>query len=313
MAPASTRITWKGAISFGLVHIPIALHTATVEVRPKFNLLDKESGSAVGYQQVSKGTGQTVDQENIVKGTAVGEGEYVALTKEEIRQALPRATQMIEIEAFVPGSSIDPMYFNKPYHVAPGPRGQKAFNLLRDTLKKTQMVGIARVVISTKQHMAALRPLGKGLVLNLLRWAEEIREAPAQSEADTPVTAKEIQMAEMLVNDMATAWSPDLFKNDFKEQLEQLIAAKTKSGDIMKIKIPGQEIAPSGAEVIDLTDLLKRSLAGGRKATSENVKAGTVAKSPKAAANDSQRRAAAAAKSPTKSRSSVTPLRKKSA
>ena len=235
----------------------------------------------------------------------------MALTKEEIRQALPRATQLIEIEAFVPGSSIDPMYFNKPYHVAPGQRGQKAFNLLRDTLKKTEMVGIARVVMSTKQHLAALRPAGKGLVLNLLRWADEIREAPAIPEADSPATTKEIQMAEMLVKDMAAAWSPDMFHDDFKDRLQALIDLKAKSGDIMQVKVPGQEIAPAGAEVIDLTDLLKRSL--GRAASAEPVKAGRVAKAPKAAANDAVRRAAAASKAPAKARASVTPLRKKSA
>lgn len=310
MQPASTRTTWKGAISFGLVHIPIALHSATVESRPKFNLLDQESGSKIGYQQVSKSTGQAVDQSQMVKGVQVGEGQYVALTREEIRQALPRATQLIEIEAFVPGSAIDPMYFNKPYHVAPAARGQKAYNLLRDTLKKTEMVGIARVVISTKQHMAALRPMGKGLVLNLLRWADEIREQPAFPEAETPPTAKEVQMAEMLVNDMAAAWSPDMWHDDFKAALEQLVDLKAKKGDIMQVKVPGQEIAPTGAEVIDLTDLLKRSLG---RSSAEPVKSGKVAKTAKPAANDAQRRAAAAAKAPTKSRASVTPLRKKSA
>lgn len=310
-APASTRTTWKGAISFGLVHIPIALHTATVDIRPKFNLLDKDSGSAVGYQQISKATGAVVDQSQTVKGVAVGEGAYVALTKEEIRQALPRATQLIEIESFVPSSAIDPMYFNKPYHVAPGARGQKAFNLLRDTLKKTEMVGIARVVISTKQHMAALRPVGKGLVLNLLRWAEEIREAPQVSGADTPVSAKEAEMAERLVKELAGAWAPDLWHDDFKQRLEELVAAKAKAGDIMQVAMPGQEIATPGAEVIDLTDLLKRSLE--RKGQSEPVKSGKVAKTPKFAANDDQRRVAAAAKAPSKSRASVTPLRRKSA
>jgi DNA end-binding protein Ku len=302
MAPPSTRTVWKGAISFGLVHIPIALHSATAEVRPKFRLFDSESMAPVGYQQVSKTTGKAVDAEQMIKGLEVEEGQYVTLSKEEIREALPKATQTVDIEAFVNADEIDPAFYNKPYHVVPSTRGHKAFALLRDTLRKTNRVGIARVVISTKQHMAALRPVGNGLMLNLLRWSEEMREAPAGAETEVKASDKEIKMAEMLVNDMVTAWSPDLFHDEFKEQVQALVDAKIKAGKITQVQLPGQEVAPASADVIDLTDMLRRSLQSRHTPTKTPARR---------AANEDQRRAAAAAKSSGKAKATVTPIRRK--
>lgn len=304
-APPSTRTVWKGAISFGLVHIPIALYGATAETRPKFKMIDKGSMSPVGNKQVSKTTGEAVTQEEIVKGIEVEDGQFVVLTKEEIREALPKATQTIEIESFVDAAEIPTLYYQKPYHVAPGARGQKAYALLRDTLKKTGKVGIAKVVIATKQHLAALMPLGNGLVLNLLRWADEVREAPASVAGDagsTAPTERELKMAEQLVNDMADAWSPDLFRDEFKEQLNALIQRKAAMGDTASIQpLPGQEVAQPSADVIDLTELLKRSLQG---KASPAKGAGR-----DAAANDEvpEKKRAAASKSSAKARASVKP------
>ena len=311
MATASTRTVWKGAISFGLVHIPVALYTATAETRPKFNLIDKASMSPVGNQQVSKTTGEAVQRDEVVKGIEVEDGQFVVLTKEEIRSALPKSTQTIEIESFVEAGDIPPTYFQKPYYVAPVNKGQKAYLLLRDTLRKTGKAGLARVVISTKQHLAALVPFGDGLALNLLRWADEIREFPASVMPDAGSTAptdREMKMAEQLVNDMADAWSPDLFHDEFKEKLNELVQRKAQAGDVATLQpLPGEEVAGPSAEVIDLTELLKRSLK-------------TAAPAPKvartAAANDEEPAAkrAAAGKSAAKARATVKPSpRRKSA
>jgi len=308
-APASTRAAWKGAISFGLVHIPVVLHSATAESRPKFNLIDPTSMSPVGNKQVSKITGEAVQREELVKGIQVEEGQYVVLSKEDIRNALPRTTQTIEIEAFVDASEIPPLFFNKPYYVAPGARGAKPFALLREVLRKTGKAGVAKVVISTKQHLAALLPVGDGLVLNLLRWADEVRDAPSSLLGDVSGVAlndRELKMAEQLVNELAAAWSPDLFHDEFKEKLQQLVQAKAAAGDVATLQpLPGEE-APSaggGAEIVDLTELLRQSLK--RKS----------AEAPKqvAAANDEEqippalRKKAAAAKAPAKARTSVKP------
>jgi DNA end-binding protein Ku len=319
-APASTRATWKGAISFGLVHIPVVLHSATAETRPKFNLIDKASMSPVGNQQVSKTTGEAVQREELVKGIEVEEGQYVVLSKDEIRAALPKTTQTIEIESFVDASAIPPTFFSKPYHVAPGTRGAKPFALLRDVLKRTGKAGIARVVISTKQHLAALMPVGEGMVLELLRWADEVREAPsaALDDAATKVNEREMKMAEQLVNELASGWSPDLFHDEFREKLQQLVEAKAAAGDVATLQLlPGEETpaAPS-AEIVDLTELLKRSLRG--KAPAAAPAPATPARGTgrrQAAANDeetSSRKRAVAADAPAgKAKASVKPAARK--
>ncbi|MDB5942814.1 MAG: Non-ous end joining protein Ku [Ramlibacter sp.] len=316
MATASTRTVWKGAISFGLVHIPVALYTATAETRPKFNLIDKSSMSPVGNKQVNKTTGEAVQREELVKGIEVDDGQFVVLSKEEIRSALPKSTQTIEIEAFVDADAIPPTYYQKPYYVAPVNKGQKAYLLLRDTLRKTGKAGLARVVISTKQHLAALVPFKDGLALNLLRWADEIRDFPASVMPDAGTAAptdKELRMAEQLVNDMADAWSPDLFHDEFKEKLNELVQAKARAGDVATLQpLPGEEVAQTSAEVIDLTELLKRSLK--TPAAAKSAAAARPVRS--AAANDETPPAkrAAASKTPSKARATVKPSpRRKSA
>jgi DNA end-binding protein Ku len=220
---------------------------------------------------------------------------------------------------FVEAADIPATYFQKPYYVAPVNKGQKAYLLLRDTLRKTGKAGLARpgkaglarVVISTRQHLAALVPFGDGLALNLLRWADEIRDFPASVmlDADTPApTARELKMAEQLVNDMADAWSPSLFHDEFKEKLDELLQRKARAGDVATVQpLPGEEVAQPSAEVIDLTELLKRSLKGA-------AQAGRGGRS--AAANDEapKLKRAAAGKSAAKARASVKPTpRRKSA
>ena len=264
MPAASSRSTWKGAISFGLVHIPVELRSATAESRQSFKWIDSKTASAVGNQQINKVTGEAIDPSQVVKGLEYDEGRFVTLTKEEIRAALPKTTQTIEIEAFVDVDSIPYGYFQRPYHVAPLGKGQKAYALLRDTLKKTHKAGLARVVISTKQHFSALMPEGDGMVLNLLRWSDEVRDMNGLALPDSSVkpTDKELKMAEMLVEDLAAQWSPGLFHDEFKEQLKELVEEKARSGNLITVagaKSEG-EAERSSADVLDLTELLQRSL-----------------------------------------------------
>jgi len=300
-APTSSRTLWKGAISFGLVHIPVTLHSATAENRMKFNLLDKSTMTPVGNQQVNKATGAAMEREEVVKGFEVEKDQFVVLTPEEIKAALPRSTQTIDMEAFVEREQIPSVYFHKPYYVSPaGKGGQKPFALLRETLERTGKVGIARVVISTKQHLAVLMPHGKGLVLNLLRWEDEVRDTaglPWPGE-DVSVSTAELKMAEQLVDAMAGDWQPDLFHDEFREKLMALVEQKAKEGGLRAVApLPGEE-PPASAEVIDLTELLRRSLKGNAKAAP--VKKGTPR--PDDAANDEAapvRKAAARKTSPT--------------
>ena len=294
MAPSSTRTLWKGAISFGLVHIPITLHSATVESRMKFHLLDKKTMSAVGNQQVNKTTGEAMPKEEVVKGFEYEKDQFVVLEPDEIKAALPRSTQTIDIEAFVDGSRIPTVYFNKPYYVAPAAKGQKPYLLLLETLRRTGKVGLARVVISTRQHLAALVPSDEGLVLELLRWADEVRDTaglPLPDPKETSVTERELKMAEQLVNELQDEWKPDAFHDEFREKLEQVIEAKVKAGEGGHITkpLPGEEVRTS-ADIIDLTELLRRSLRGG--AAGRGAEAGAGAEAPKAKAAGSRRKAA---------------------
>ncbi|MGV3570285.1 MAG: Ku protein [Ramlibacter sp.] len=311
-APTSSRTLWKGAISFGLVHIPVTLHSATAENRMKFNLLDKQTMSPVGNKQVNKATGDAMAREEIVKGFEVEKDQYVVLTPEEIKAALPKTTGTIDIEAFVERDQIPTVYFNKAYYVSPGGKGgQKPFALLRETLQRTGKVGIARVVISTKQHLAALIPRGNGLVLNLLRWEDEVRDVAglAWPGEDVTVSAAELKMAEQLVEAMAGEWQPDLFHDEFREKLMELVQQKARDGGLQAVApLPGEEVS-TGAEVIDLTELLRRSLKGNAAAPATAPPRKAAARPAQAAANDDAApvRKAAARKSPATARASAKP------
>jgi DNA end-binding protein Ku len=323
-APSSTRTLWKGAISFGLVHIPVTLHSATAESRMKLHLLDKKTMSAVGNQQVNKTTGEAMQKEEIVKGFEYEKDQFVVLSPDEIKAALPKSTQTIEIEAFVDGAQIPTTYFNKPYYVAPASKGQKPYLLLLETLRRTGKIGIARVVISTRQHLAALIPSERGLLLELLRWADEVRDTaglPLPDPKDTSVSDRELKMAEQLVTELADEWKPDLFHDEFREKLEQVVEAKVKAGQGEHITkpLPGEEVKES-ADIIDLTELLRRSLRGAGAAGEDHVKPAPAksGSSPRRkAANDEEeeapRKRAAASRSASGASTTVKPKPRKKA
>ena len=174
MAGTSTRALWKGAISFGLVHIPVGLYSATAESDLDFDWLDKRTMDPVGYKRINKRTGREIGKEDIVKGIQLRKGEYVVLSPDEIEEAYPRTTQTIEIEAFVDIDDVPFVYLERPYYTAPINKGEKVYALLREALKQTGKAGLARVVIRSKQHLAVLVPCGPALVLNLMRWGDEI-------------------------------------------------------------------------------------------------------------------------------------------
>ena len=268
----SNRTLWKGAISFGLVHIPIALHTATSEQSLNFDWLDKRSMDPVGYKRINKKTGKEIEKENIVKGIEYEDGQYVILSPEEIEAAYPKTTQTIEIEAFVPAADIPLLYVDRPYYVSPINKGAKVYALLREILRKNGKAAIARVVIATKQHLAALIPFGPMLVLYLLRWEEEIRSfeqlpLPEEGIKAAGLTDKEIKMGELLVADMSTEWNPQAFKDSFKEQILGLVDKKIKAGQTESVTpIEAQETTGPSATIYDLTELLQRSLNKGGKA-----------------------------------------------
>ena len=275
-APAP-RVLWKGAISFGLVHIPVALYSATTDHGIDFDWLDKRTMDPVGYKRINKKTGKEIARENIVKGIEYEDGEYVVLSDKEIADAYPKTTQTIEIDSFVPANGIPFVNLERPYYVAPINRGTMVYALLRETLQRTQRIGVARVVIQTKQHLAALVPVGPGLVLNLLRWGADIRpwtELPLPSEdaKKAGLREHELKMAEQLVEDMSAEWDPDDYKDEFKDEILRLVDRKVAAGQTETVTQiepeEGQALESRGAKIIDLTELLQRSLrkGGGGKA-----------------------------------------------
>lgn len=269
--PPAPRILWKGAISFGLVHIPVALYSATVDHGIDFDWLDKRTMDPVGYKRINKKTGREIPREQIVKGVEYENGQYVVLSDEEIAAAYPKTTQTIEIERFVPADGIPFVYLERPYYVAPIDRGGKVYALLRETLKRAGRIGVARVVIQTKQHLAALVPTGPGMVLNLLRWGADIRPwkdlpLPAESAKQAGLSERELKMARQLVDDMSSDWDPDDFHDSFKDEIMRLVDEKAEAGEAKEVIQPEPEEAPegkSGARILDLTELLQRSLRKG--------------------------------------------------
>jgi len=264
-----SRTLWKGAISFGLVHIPVGLHTASTEQGIDFDWLDKRSMDPVGYKRINKKTGKEITAENIVKGVQYEDGKYVIVSPDEIEAVYPKTTQTIEIIRFVDASEIPFLYLERPYYVAPINRGEKVYALLRETLIKTGKVGLAKVVIATKQHLASLVPSGPVLVLNLLRWGDEVKsleglDLPPAGIKGANLSPNELKMAEQLVNDMTDKWNPDDFKDEFKHEVMKLVAKKVKAGKTETVMEPEEEAPSSGAEIIDLTELLQRSLKGGK-------------------------------------------------
>ncbi|SFU27986.1 DNA end-binding protein Ku [Polaromonas sp. YR568] len=284
----ASRVLWKGAISFGLVHIPVALHSATSESGIDFDWLDKRSMDPVGYKRINKRTGKEITKENVVKGVEYEDGQYVVLSEDEIKSAYPKTTQTIEIESFVPNSEIPFVYLERPYYIAPINKGQKVYALLRDTLLKTQRVGIARVIIQTKQHLAVLVPSGPALILNLLRWGADIRSLkelnlPPVGAKVAGLTDKELAMAKQLVDDMTGKWKPDQFTDSFKDDIMALVKRKAKAGKLENVVQPDETEGAeetegrSGAKIIDLTELLQRSLRKGGEAPKAKAAAKTKA------------------------------------
>lgn len=271
MAKTSTRSLWKGAITFGLVHIPIGLYSATEETDVNFDWLDKRTMDPVGYKRINKRTGREIDKDNIVKGVEHGKGHYVILTPEEINEAYPRTTQTIEIEAFVDIDEVPFVYLERPYYTAPINKGEKVYALLREALRETGKAGLGKVVIHSKQHLAVVLPCGPALVLNLLRWGGEIRSwqdlnLPKQGKA-AGLKEAELKMARQLIADMSGHWSATEFRDSFHDAIMKLVDAKAKAGKTETVEPLEEAPEAQGADVIDLTELLKRSLKGGKAAS----------------------------------------------
>ncbi|MBC7685913.1 MAG: Ku protein [Bdellovibrionales bacterium] len=274
------RSLWKGAISFGLVHIPVEMYTAVSEKSLDLTMLDKRDFSPIGFKRYNKGNQKEVTWDDIVKGYEYSSGEYVVLSAEDLRLANPEATQTIDILAFVDAEQVPLLYYEQPYYLAPGKGGDKVYALLRETLRKTGKIGIANVVIRVKQHLAALVCMGDVIVMNTLRYSDEIRETdelkiPSSKETDKAgISDKELKMAMALVEGMSEEWKPEQYHDTYREDVLALVEKKVKAKETKTITMPGKEKAPaSSSNVIDLVALLQQSLGkkpGGKAAAAND-------------------------------------------
>jgi DNA end-binding protein Ku len=265
------RALWKGSINFGLVNIPVALYPAETSKSLDLDMLDRRDFSPIKYQRINKRTGKEVPWDQIVKGYQYEKGEYVTLTDEELRSANVEATQSVDILDFVATAEISPIYFDKPYYLEPLKNGRRAYMLLREVLIKSNKVAIARVVIRTREHLAAVMPQGHALILNLLRFQHELRDSkgldiPEAGSKSRAISAGELQMAERLIEAMSGPWNPAKYRDEYREDVEKLIEKKIKSGRPTAISGEGKAAArQTRGKVVDIMSLLQRSVAQAQK------------------------------------------------
>jgi DNA end-binding protein Ku len=262
------RAIWSGALTFGLVSVPVKLFSAVTHREVRFHLLHDKDGARIREKRVCSAEGKEVPYEHIVKGYEIGRGRYVTATREELAALDPKATRSVDIEDFVALAQIDPVYYDAAYYLVPDRGGSKAYGLLHAAMKKLDKVAIARIVMRTRQHLCAVRPLGSALMLSTMLWADEV--VPASSVEELPSSparpqARELAMAQQLIESLVGDFRPEKYKDDYRARVLEVLARKAEGEGVVA---PAE--APPAGEVIDLMTALKRSLAqkgGGRAAS----------------------------------------------
>jgi DNA end-binding protein Ku len=252
------RAIWKGAISFGLVNIPIALYSATRSEEVRFRLLRADDLSPVNYKRVAEADGKEVPWDKIVKGYEYEKGRFVVLKDEDFRRVDIEATQTVDIASFVKLDEVNPIFFHKPYYMEPQKGGDKAYVLLRDALRASGKIAIAKVVIKTRQHLAAVKPQGKGLMLELMHFASELIDIDEFKLPESKETGKkELQMAQALIDSMSDEWKPEEYVDEYRAAIEKVIEEKLEHGD-QSAPTPARK--QKATNVIDLVSVLQKSL-----------------------------------------------------
>jgi DNA end-binding protein Ku len=277
----------------------VSLHTAARAHQLDLNLLDKRDFAPVGYQRYNKSTGKVVDWNDVVKGYEYEKGEFVVLTDEDFRRANVEASRTIDIETFVDRDAIAPYYFDTPYFLVPDKAGERVYTLLREALEQSKKLAVATFVLRSRQHVAALMPVEKTIVLNTLRYSEEIQPHPdvieAVSKKSAAASSRELSMALKLVDEMSEKWNPEQFKDTYRDDLMKRIQEKVKAGQTHALTQPDEAAtAPraAGGKVVDLMSLLERSLEQRGKGGSDGAARATKRKHAAARRRTSNARAA---------------------
>jgi DNA end-binding protein Ku len=278
------RGIWTGALSFGLVNIPVEVHTAVRDTRPHFRLLHAKDRSPINYERVCQKEGATVGWDDLVKGYEYEKGRFVVLTKEDFAAAALEKTRRIDILDFVTAEDIDDRFFDKPYYLTPGKGGDVAYGLLREAIRESGRIGIAKFILREVQHLAAVEVVDEALVLSTLRFADELVDAGTLSlPKRKAVGKKELDMATSLVESLAAEWNPEKYTDDYRENLMRVIKAKMKG---KKADLVAEE-PPRDAKVIDLMERLRQSLDA---SSGRGRRRGAVSRTPAKTARASTRR-----------------------
>lgn len=267
------RAIWKGHISFGLVNVPVSLYPAEQRTDLQLHMIDSRNFSRVRYDRVNAETGEEVPWDQIVKGFEYNDGNYVVLGKEELEKVSPKATQTVEIEAFVDLADIDSVYFERPYFLEPGKKGEKGYVLLREAMRESGKAGIAKVVIRTRQYLAAMAPRRDAIVLHLLRFQQELRsmddlELPGSPD-EVGVTKQEAKMARVLIDSMTSEWKPSEYHDEYREALMAWIDKRIESGEVERITDVEAPVVDEDIQgPYNIMDALQKSVAasGGKTA-----------------------------------------------
>ncbi len=303
------RPIWTGTLSFGLLNVPVALMSGERRIDLHFRMLDSRNNAPVRYERVNAETGEEVAWKDIVKAFEYDKGSYVVLEADDIKAAAPESHESIDVEAFIDATAIGPQYFEKPYILVPGKKAEKGYVLLRETLAATGKIGIARVVIRTREYLSAVMPQGKALVLILLRFPQELVDAedyalPAAETDAYRISAQEMKMAAQLIESMSGVWKPGDFRDEFRERLTKVIEDRMKSEGVVKRVDNAEDNTPEGAatNVVDFMSLLEQSLSTKKRTPAKKAVEKVVAtKKPTKVAKKSAKtaREPVAAKQPT--------------
>jgi DNA end-binding protein Ku len=253
------RAMWKGAIAFGLVNIPVELYSAVRDHRPRFRLLHANDESPVRYERVCQAEGKAVGWEDLVKGYEYEKGQFVVLTKDDFKTAALEKTKTVDILDFVDPDEVDERYFETPYYLRPGKGADRAYALIREAIRESKKIGIAKIILRDAQHLAAVEAIGDALVLTMMRFADELADLGDFSfPSSRGIRPAEMKMATQLVDSLSGAWEPEKYTDEYTDNLKRLIQAKLKG---KKPRLKGRE-TPQKAEVVDLMERLRASLAG---------------------------------------------------
>jgi len=256
------RALWRGAISFGLIYLPVEVHTAAKENTLPLHMLDSRDFAPVGYQRINKRTGKEVDWKHVVKGYEYKKGDYVVLTDADFKHANVKASETVEIDTFCDAADIPSLYYEKPYYLSAAKGGAKVYTLLRQALDATDKVAVGTFVMHQRQHLCVVAPSGSSLILLTLRFADEVLPMSKEAEGSVKVSSSELSMAKRLIEQMSGKFAPERFKDTYRADLKRRVQEKIRNKEthVLEVEPPSASARPK-AEVIDLMEALKASLA----------------------------------------------------